>query len=163
MYVTGKELSAVLGISERRIRQLVNENVFERDTRNKRFFLPACVQKYIEYKVKVTTGDNDIDISFERAKLARARRVTAEVELTHKLGRMHNADDVEQIMTDMVVKAKTKLRGIPAKIAASIHAQTEVSAIEGIMASEIDECLSELAYYSPELFKAVQKSGDIDG
>lgn len=163
MYVTGKELSAVLGVSDRRIRQLVNEKVFERDSgdSSNKFHLPTCVQKFIEYKLRSKLGDKDIDYFQERSKHERAKRVKAEVELTHLLGRMHSAEDVELIMTDMVVKAKTKLRGVPAKIAATLLAQSEITALETILASEIDECLMEIAEYSPEMFKSTQK-GDAD-
>ena len=67
-------------------------------------------------------------------------------------GRLHDADDVEMAMTDMIVRAKTRLRGIPTKIAPSLLAQTELGIIEDIMLTAIDECLTELANYSPELF-----------
>jgi len=162
VHVTGKQLSTILGISDRRIRQLVSENVLERDANNNKFYLPGCVQRYIEYKTASSIGNLNVDYSQEKARHERAKRIKAEVELSHLVGKMHEAADVESVMTDMIIKAKTKLRGIPAKIAASLLTQTELSAVESMLESEIDECLTELKTYSPGLFNDSQKEGDSD-
>ena len=151
MQVTSTYLGQVLRISSRRVRQLVEEGIIERDAKTNKYHLPTCVHKYFEYKYESSTG-NDADYEKERALHEKAKREKAELILARMKGRLHDAEDVEMAMTDMIVRAKTKLRGIPIKIAPSLLAQTELSIIEDITLTAIDECLTELADYSPELF-----------
>ena len=160
MYVTGKALSTVLGVSERRIRQLVSEGILSKDENNKQFYLPSCVQKYIDYKVNAQMGDNEIDYQHEKSRHERAKRVRAEISLQAYVAKMHNSEDIEKVMTDMIVNAKNKLRGIPSKIAPSLSTQIDLPIIESILANEIDDCLLELASYTPELFTSSKKAGD---
>jgi hypothetical protein len=163
MPVTAKELSKILGVSDRRIRQLVEEKVLEKDPDSKKYFLPACVQKFIAYKANAQSGGTDTDYFHQRSMHEKTKREKAEIELSHLQGRMHSADDVELVMTDMIAKSKTRLRGIPAKVAPSLVAQTDLSAVERILAAEIDQCLSEIAQYSPDMFRTAASPGGKDG
>jgi hypothetical protein len=67
-------------------------------------------------------------------------------------GKLHTSDDIEFVMTDMLVRLRTQLRGIPHRIAPALLRQTDLNVIKDIALTAIDECLTELSNYSPELF-----------
>ena len=122
-----------------------------------KYELASSVANYIkDLKINNDIGShkNEDELSYERERALheKAKREKAELILARMKGRLHDADDVEMAMADMIVRAKTRLRGIPTKIAPSLLAQTELGIIEDIMLTAIDECLTELANYSPELF-----------
>lgn len=134
---------------------MVVEQVLVRDTKSGKYYLPDCVKRYIDYKVNAELK-SDVDYEKERALHEKAKREKAELLLAQMKGELHAAAKIEKVMTDMIVKAKTKLRGVSVKTAPSLLAQTEISVVEHIVAEAIDECLLELADYDPELFAGVE-------
>lgn len=63
MIVNQKQLANVLGITDRRIRQLRDEEgifLYDNDIEGKKYNLEKCVQEYIEYKVKRGNHTRDI-------------------------------------------------------------------------------------------------------
>lgn len=71
---------------------------------------------------------------------------------------MHDAADVELLMTDMLTNLRTQLLGIPAKMATQL-ANREKEYIDQVLTDEINSRLTELSDYNPEMFTAV---GDFD-
>jgi phage terminase Nu1 subunit (DNA packaging protein) len=151
MYISSKDLAQILGVTPRRVPQLVTERVIDRDEKSRKYFLPDCVQKYFKYKY---ASDNSGDANYDRehALHERAKRERAELILAQMKGELHAANDVEMIITDMIVNTKTRIRGIPVKLAPALLAQDELAVIENIISNAIDECLIELADYNPALF-----------
>ena len=151
MNVSSTYLAQVLRITTRRVRQLVDEGVIERDEKTGKYNLPNCVYKYFEFKY---ANENPVDASYERERSLheKAKRERTELILAQMKGELHAAEDVEREMTDMLVTVRTKLRGVPTRIAPALLAQTSLSVVEDIMLSAIDESLTALASYSPELF-----------
>lgn len=111
-----KAVARFLDISERRVRQLRDEKVIE-EVRPGLYDLKDANHKYINYlRKRNPESEESIDYNTERAKLVRAKRKNEEYELQLKENQLHTAEDIEAVMTDMLVNFKSRLMAIPAKL-----------------------------------------------
>ena len=160
MQVNGKQLSSILRVTTARITQLKAEGVFQSVVGN-RYVLEDCISKYIDFKIKSELGDS-IEFDIEHARLEKAKREKAEIQLAELKGEMHPAADVEYVMNDMITAAKSKLRSIPVKVSPRLCSQPDSSIIKNILSQGIDDCLMELANYSPSIFKKTELCEDAE-
>ncbi len=146
------------GLTDRRIRQLREEGIISEVARGK-FDLFECTRRYCGYlREQVNSSNNEgkeVKLSYdnEHALLEKAKREKAELQLRIMKGELHLGTDVEEIMTDMITKAKMKLIALPAKAADLVVGRKDINAIENVLNKMIEEALNELAEYSPELFE----------
>lgn len=156
--VSASVLAELLGVTDRRVRQLAEEGIFTRVSKG-RYNLPESIKTYINMLkmeqdiVNAGTGDG-LDLETERAIKIRVERKQAEIKLALMKGEVHKAADVEQIMTDMLTSFRTKLLNIPAKLAPILVARNEVGHIKDLINNEIIEVLNELKDYNPSDFYA---------
>lgn len=148
------DLAAILMITTRRINQLVDEEVLSREPEGD-FNLPTAVAAYYEYKY---ADKNETDYISEKARHEKTKRELAELELQKRRNEVHDAADVELLMTDMLTNLRTQLLGIPAKMATQL-ANRDKDYIDQALTDEINSRLSELSDYNPEMFTA---AGDLD-
>lgn len=154
--VNSVTLGNILGITDRRVRQLVDETIIETIARGK-YDLFKCVQRYCTYLRQKTEADSNkqgakIDYDNEHALHEKVKREKADLQFKVMKGEMHRAIDVENVMVDMITNAKTKLLGIPAKAAPMIIGYTNIPQIQSILQKAVYETLEELADYNKELF-----------
>jgi len=166
-----KVLASILDISDRRVRQLVEEGVIDK-VKLGTFELVPTIRKYILHlKVKNDnnkdegTGDNNY--LFEKTLHEKAKRQIAEMELAQMRGQLHDSTDVEREMGKMLTSFRARMLSIPSKLSPRLIGQNEISIIESFLQEEIYNALQELSEYDPELFKNdkyvdVGESGDDD-
>ncbi|MDO6355293.1 DNA-packaging protein [Caloramator sp. CAR-1] len=148
-YVTAKKLAQILGITERRVNQLVNEEkVLQRDA-NGKFELQKSVHDYYKYKF---CKDEELDLTIEKAKHERAKREIAEIELAKLKNKMHDAEDIERVLTGMLINFRNRILAIPSKVAPKIIGQKSIAVINEILQQELYDALNELSEYDPEMF-----------
>ena len=112
---TSKAVAAWLDISERRVRQLRDEKVIT-EIRPGLYDLKTVNHQYINYLRKNNPeSESAIDYNAERAKLVRAKREAQELELQLRRNEVHTTEDVEQVMTDTLVRFKTRLMAVLAQ------------------------------------------------
>lgn len=149
-------LAHILGITDRRVRQLVEEKVLEPVSRGK-YELIKTVQTYCTYlRQKAEVNDNKMSsqsaYESERALHEKAKREKAEIELAIMKNELHDAVDVERVMTNMLTILRTRLLSIPEEIAEDlIRAETEADA-EEILMEHIKLALIELSDYDASMF-----------
>ncbi len=141
------DLADILMITTRRVNQLVDEEVLIREPEGD-FILPTAVAAYYEYKY---ADKNEIDYLAEKALHEKAKRELAELELQRRRNEVHDAVDVELVMTDMLTKLRAQLIGLPAKIAPQL-ANRDKDYIDQALTDDIQSRLTELSDYSPEIF-----------
>lgn len=108
-----RAIARFLDVSERRVRQLRDEKVIA-EVRPGLYDLIDTNHRYINYlRKRNPEGDETIDYNTERAKLVRAKRKNEEYELQLKENQLHAAEDIEAVMTDMLVNFKSRLMAIP--------------------------------------------------
>jgi phage terminase Nu1 subunit (DNA packaging protein) len=104
-----------------------------------------------------------VDLNEERAKLAKAKRLKAELELQVEKGELHRAEDVEKIMTATLVNFKSRLSAIPAEEAEKLATMTDKAKIFIYLNDRIKEALAELSNFEAifkEEIKEDEKGND---
>lgn len=79
---------------------------------------------------------------------------------------LHEADDVEEFLTNMLVDFKNRLLSVPHKVAPLVVSEDDVNVILGILEKEIFQTLEELSEYDPlkiDKESILQMMGDEDG
>lgn len=151
MIVSTKQLSEIIGLSDRRVRQLESEGTLIKIGRGK-YDLPASIQKYVEVIKEQSKPDEVTELNIEKTLLTRVNRMKAEMELKIIQGQVHKSEDVEKVMNDMLSSFRAQLLVIPGKAAPRLLGQSEIEPIKEILKSYIFEALQELADYDPNMF-----------
>lgn len=149
-------LGSCWGITDRRVRQLREEGIISEVARGK-FNLTESTRKYCEYlrqQANANIEGKEVKLSYdqERALHEKAKREMKELQLKVMRGELHRSEDIEAIMTDMITRAKTKLLGLPSKLAPMVINRSDISLVQGMLQQQVEEALNELADYTPELF-----------
>lgn len=141
---TVKAVAAWLDLTESRVRQLRKEKIIT-EYKPGLYDLKTVNHEYINYLRKNSPTETSIDYNTERAKLVRAKRESQELELRLRREELHEAAEIEQVMTDTLVKFKTKLMAIPAKLSPILAKKKDQTEIFKIIKKTIDETLEELS------------------
>lgn len=157
LVVTAGVISKMFGLSTRRIRQLAEEGIIDKQ-KNGSYELIPTVQKYILHlKTSAEVTKSDVmekeDYWLEKTLHEKAKREIAELELAKMKGTMHKAEDVEAVMMDMLGGMRAKLLAMPSKLAPMLIARSEISVIQSMIEDEIFNILTELSNYEPGLFR----------
>ncbi len=155
--VSAGVLSKMLGISDRRIRQLADEGVIIRVSQG-RYNLEKSIKGYV-LNLKIANSskeqlrlDDELDLEKEKAKHERVKRQMAEMKLSLMRGRMHKSEDVEAVMTDMLANFKARCLNLPAKLTPQLVSRDDKGYIMSLLNDEINQALQELAEYDPAEF-----------
>ncbi len=155
MNVNQKELAAILGITDRRIRQLKNEfGLFEGNVvdgkKTKTYCLEKCVPEYINYKLEAEVqGGTSYSKEKEQAEHEQIKKKISVLKLRKLKRELHEADDVEEFLTGMLVNFKNRLLSVPQKVAPLIIGEDDVNVILDTLEREMFQTLDELAEYDP--------------
>lgn len=156
MDVNQKELAAILGITDRRIRQLRDEyGLFSRGLTEgksrKNYCLEKCIPEYINYRLEAEVqGGTNADKEKEQAEHEQIKKKISIIKLRKLRGELHEAQDVEEFLTNMLIHFKDRLLSVPPKVAPLILGEDDVNVVLTILEKEIYEALDELSEYDPE-------------
>lgn len=156
MDVNQKELAAILGLTDRRIRQLKTEfGLFSgafavSGGKQKRYKLEVCVPEYINYKLEteVQQGTSLVKEK-EQAEHEQIKKKISILKLRKLRRELHEADDVEEFLTDMLVNFKNRLLSVPQKVAPLVVGEDDINVILDLLEREIFRSLDELSEYDP--------------
>lgn len=134
-------------MTERNVRHLVKKKVLT-EYRPGLFRLKENVRAYINYLRKQgPEQEEEPDYNKERALMVRTKRETAELELKLRKNELHQSEDIELIMSDMLLRFRTKLMSIPAKQSPILAEKEDQKEVFKILKTAIDEALDELSNY----------------
>ena len=153
-----RAIARFLDVSERRVRQLRDEKVIA-EVRPGLYDLIDTNHRYINYLRKRNPESEET----ERAKLVRAKRKNEEYELQLKENQLHAAEDIEAVMTDMLVNFKSRLMAIPSKLAPVLCKKTDKAEIFALLKDHIDEALMELSDFKATFGERVKEDEKSDG
>lgn len=163
--VPASALVDMFGIGDRRVRQLAEENIIIKVARGK-YDLPTSVRNYIKYlkmndAIKGMANDDELDLNTEKAKHEIVKREIAELKYAEMLGQLHDGEDVERVMNDMLTRFKSKILSLPSKLAPVLVSRDDVNVVKSFIERDILEALEELSSYDPALFYS-DKYIDVD-
>lgn len=150
--VSTSELAAIVGKTPQWIRQLTRDRVLFQVGRGK-YILADAVQAYILYAAGGNEEDDKPRLNDERAQLTLIKRQMAELDLAVMRGELHKADDVRAVMEDSLIALRSRLLGIPTKLAPRVQYVQDLAIITDMMTDEIRSALTTLADYDPEVFR----------
>ena len=151
-------LEKMIGVSDRRIRQLAEEGIVVRAAKG-RYKLKDSIMNYIlTLKVAMEAAgtdspDGELDLEEEKAIHERVKRHISELKLQVMKGELHRSGDVERVMTDMLVSIRARLLAMPTKLAPLLVARNDVGYIRTALNREVLDALNELKDYNPKDFQ----------
>lgn len=153
------ELAQIIGKTPQWVRQLTRDGVLTQQSRGK-YLLSEAVQAYIEH---VSGGKEDdakprlVDYKTEHERIKAEK---AALELAEMQGNLHSSEDVQVVMSDMIVTAKSKMLAIPSRVSLQLDGEPS-TVIEKVLTKEISTALASLTDYNPTKFR--EKAGEHDG
>ncbi|ARK25991.1 hypothetical protein SporoP37_15805 [Sporosarcina sp. P37] len=155
LVVNTTAIAKMFNLTERRVRQLVEEGVIAR-VGHGRFDLIDTVGKYVTFLKLSAEGldENDVveSLEYEKWLHEKAKREKAEIELAHIKNEMHRSEEVEKVLNHMVMAFRSKMLSLPTKVALMLVNKFDPKQIEAILEQNVHEALNELSNYDPALF-----------
>lgn len=154
-------LSEILGISTRRIQQLVEDGILPAPDKQGAYDIPACVQSF--YYNELTGGeDEELDGRYERARKAKAEADRIEFDLKIKQGLYLQADLVQSEIEKSIGNCRAKLLALPRKFTPQISVAQNPNEIEDILTNGITEALNELIepVFDDTITRDTENTGD---
>ena len=145
---TARAIAEIIGVSERRVRQLCDEGIISEHKGARGLFEPkSTIKAYIDYlRGSAKKGENGV-LSYgeERALLIRTKRKNEEYELALKEKQLISAEDVRNVLTTMLINFKNRLSGIPSKLSPVISKINDEAEIYDVLYAAVTEALEELS------------------
>lgn len=152
-----------LDLTPKRIKQLTDKGILTE-------FKPGLYDRekarvdYIRYlRDKNPDTEENIDYQTERARLVRAKRQNEEMDLAVKNGELHKAEDIERVMTAMLINFKSRLSAIPAEQAPKLLEKKDADSIAKLLAKEIKKALLELSDFQTLFCEVIKEDEESDG
>lgn len=134
-------LAKILGLTQGRISQLLDEGILIRDEESGQPRLHESIKNY--YLSKNATGAG-VNFWTEKALHEKAKREMAELKLQERKGELYIAEEVEQVLAEFFTDFRNKLLGMGHKLAKRLEGKTAAQICD-IIDEEITECLEELS------------------
>lgn len=154
---TQNGMAQALGISQPRVHQLIQEGVVVKDSQGNVLVVDS-LRNYYNRQAAEQEPEN-LELGKERALHERVKRELAEIELAKRRNEVHEARDVELVMTDMLVNLRSQLLAVPAKMAPLLVGKTK-DEINQQLTDEIQTRLTELSDYQPTMFSGEEAEPD---
>ncbi len=154
MEVNQKELAKIIGVTDRRIRQLRDEyGLFENgrtEGKKKNYVLEICVPEYISYRIEAEAKQGTTVVKEkEQAEHERIKKQISTLKLRKLKHELHEAKDVEEFLTNMLMDFKLRILAIPQKVAPLVISEDDTNKIVDILEKEVFDALEELSEYDP--------------
>lgn len=155
--VNATVLSELLGVSDRRVRQLAEEGILIRAAKG-RYKLAESMKNYI-LTLRIANQDSEekiygetLDLDAEKAKHEVVKIQMSELKLQLMKGQLHKSEDVRAVMCDMLTAFRSRLMNQPAKSAPVLANMYDAGQIQSYLEKEMTDALLELRQYEPKEF-----------
>ena len=160
--VTGKELAAVLGLSEPHIYTLKRRNVIQPiGPRKNQYQLGPGVRDYIAYKCGVENEAN-ADFHRERALKEKANRELREILVKQTREQLHRAQDVSSIVADSNADIRSRISKFAHLLFLQVAGKSDPAEVKDIIDREVRKVLNELREYDSRDYYRRSKIAELD-
>ncbi|WFR55369.1 hypothetical protein QA584_17360 [Anaerocolumna sp. AGMB13025] len=153
--VSASVLSDIIGVGDRRIRQLADEGILVRAAKG-RYNLNSSVKNYIlTLRIAADNGedpDSVLNLDEVKAQHEKVKMHITQLKLALMQGEVHKSSDVEHVMNDMLSSFRARLLNVPAKLAPLLTMRDSPDWIREVITKEIIEVLGQLKEYNPKDF-----------
>lgn len=154
-------IAKLFQVTVRRIQQLTQEGILatvevkEGNRTLRRYDLMPTIQAYIKYLSDKAYGrDQKESVSNKEEEklqaevdIKKAKAKIAQLELDELEGRMHSAEDVEAMTTDLCLAVRSALLSMPGQLAVDVADINNAAEISEIIKSTVNDILDELSRY----------------
>lgn len=154
-------IAKLFQVTVRRIQQLTQEGILttveikEGNRTLRRYDLMPTIQAYIKYlsdkaygrEQKESVTDKEEEKLQAEVDIKKAKAKIAQLELDELEGRMHSAEDVEAMTTDLCLAVRSALLSMPGQLAVDVAEATDAAEISEIIKSTVNDILEELSRY----------------
>lgn len=153
------DLAKLLDVTPRTVQQLTTEGILQRardengEEIKGRYNLLSIRDycRYLRSLARLDDASESLKTVLQNRKIG-AEAEMAELRLRQFKGLLHDASDVEFVLTNMLTFFKQRVLAIPARISRLLIGKTKFQEIYDLLMGEIVGCLKELSGYNPEMF-----------
>lgn len=153
-------MAIILGVTARRVQQLVQDGNFRTADKGK-LFLIENVHAYIDLlQSKQKTADEkkmDKARTAAEVKLKVAKATVAELQAQELKGKMHRSEDVQVFTQELIDTVKNALLSLPGRLAVEVSLCDTAEECSALIKDAIRDVLGELSEYDydPEKYEAL--------
>lgn len=147
----------MLGLSDRRVRQLNQEGVIDR-CEDGTYDIREVVEQYYRFKYEAVEGAESYEA--ERAKHEVIKRKLSELKLKKSEGELTELTHVMDVMSSMATEIRTQMLAIPQRVSPKLISKTRIVEIADIIRAEIEEVLGYLASIDKSNFVDTEEGVD---
>ena len=166
--LTKKDLSALAGYSDRRLRDIdtglpQQEKLFVKSEDGK-YNLALFVQRWVAYRIKAERGDEatleDVKAIHEKVKTQKT-----ELEVAKMRGELVAVQDVRRLWGNVASTVTQAFTGLPSRVAPTILMMNSVEAIAAVVDDEVRAVLTQIAEtpvpeYAMQADDTLEEDGD---
>lgn len=158
--ISSGELGKIIGKTARTVQMLTEAGTLtcEKEKNRNRYNLYTAVQEYIDYctKKSMPKGSSlEDEKTYEEIRFKRAKADKMELELAELDGRMHSAEDVECMTTDLVLCIRSSLLSLPGRLGVDVAGVENAAECSEIIKKAVCDILEDLGHYKydPEEYR----------
>lgn len=154
-------IAKIFQVTVRRVQQLTQESIIqtvevaEGNRTVRRYDLMPTIMQYIKYlsdkangrEQKVSITDKEEEKLQAEVDIKKAKAKIAQLELDELEGRMHSADDVEAMTTDLCLAVRSALLSMPGQLAVDVADLSSAAEISEVIKTTVNDILEELSRY----------------
>jgi len=152
-------IAALLKLSERRVQQLVKEDVLPRPIKG--VYEPiGCVHGYIEYLKRLIAGGGELSLTDERTRLTKFQADLAELQYKKANGELIDSKLASSVWGEIVAAIRQKLLGLPTRLAPILSTSQSIPEFRDVLEKAVYEVLNELTNPDLESLARVESSSE---
>lgn len=148
--VNTTELASVLGLSARRVQQMIQDGTLLTVSKGK-LNLADAVQRYIKFISADPVDEEDAKIEKGRRKaeatMKASKATIARLEAQELQGKMHRSEDVAALTEDLIYTIRGALNALPGRLAVDVVTASTPAEASEIIRKEVYKVMRELAGY----------------
>lgn len=158
--ISTKEMAILLGLTVRRIQQLIQDGTFKTQTKG-RLLLIDCVRGYLELisSTQRTEEEKKLDKAKVTAevKLKVAKAAITELQAKELQGKMHRSEDVQIFTQGLIDMVKSALLSMPGRLAVEVSLCETAEECSVLIKEAVKDILREISEfdYDPEKYEAL--------
>lgn len=158
--ISSEEVAHIIGKDKRTVQNMAKQGILtcEKSGRRNLYNLYTVVQEYCDHFAKSANkkiSSRDDEKMLEDIRFKRAKADMAELELQELQGKLHAAEDVEKMTTDLALVIRSYFLAMPGKISAELAEIDDAREISEKLKKEIFDILKDLSNYEydPEEYR----------
>lgn len=149
--VTTSELAPVLGVSVRRVQQLIQDGTLVAESKGK-LNLADAVQRYIKFLSAKPVDEDDMKIEkikrTSEAQIKASKATVAKLEAEELKGNMHRSEDVAAMTEELIFAIRSALTALPGRLAVDVAATRTAAEASDVIKKEAHKIMRELSTFS---------------